>query len=365
MPNFLLAKVGKTWEKVPMQNTLANTQAGRVEVSGLSPKDAFYVKECQKIRPNSEDVEQEFKRFRDYNFSEQKNTRVIHWLRHIRRMLKQPTEQKKSVLEKYFSQNEGKLISVEMECVFDDKDTMPKQKDLGQFLVTMCDDGSIRTESDTEGSAEVKVTISQHNPMRLKKVTDKLSHSGGGINSSCGMHIHLDQRGVSYLTASKRAKRLIKCLPALTKLVAPSRLSNNYCMENAPICGDGTQYRHSSNRYRMINFLPAYEEHKTIEVRLHGGTLDFWKILGWINLCQFLMDCTEIDRIAIENYEKGGTRYMQVSIEDILRIEKMPETLRSYVWKRFRQFHTHPAFVLREKLSEEGKFHLTDGMAIS
>lgn len=237
-------------------------------------------------------------------------------------------------------------------------------------MVTMCDDGSIRTDADSEGTAEVKVTISHNSPMRLKKVTDKLNQSGGGVNASCGMHIHLDQRDVSYLTASKRAKRLIKALPALKLLVAPSRLGNNYCNENQPIRGDDTQYRHSSNRYRMVNFLPAYDEHKTIEVRLHGGTLDFWKILGWVNLCQFISDCTEIDRIALENYRTANRSvpfnpYLQITIENLIRIEKMPESLRSYVWKRFRQFHPAKANELREKLSEEGKFHLTDGMAIS
>ena len=351
-----------------MQSNTISTQGRGVNVSAKILRDKFYLTEMRKRFPDG--VADRFESFRLKTHAEQMRTSTINYLRHLRQTLRTTNEVKKNFKERYFDLMEGKLISIEMECVFDNKDTMPKQKDLGTFMVTMCDDGSIRTDADSEGTAEVKVTISHNSPMRLKKVTDKLNQSGGGVNASCGMHIHLDQRDVSYLTASKRAKRLIKALPALKLLVAPSRLGNNYCNENQPIRGDDTQYRHSSNRYRMVNFLPAYDEHKTIEVRLHGGTLDFWKILGWVNLCQFISDCTEIDRIALENYRTANRSvpfnpYLQITIENLIRIEKMPESLRSYVWKRFRQFHPAKANELREKLSEEGKFHLTDGMAIS
>ena len=348
-----------------MQSNTTSTQAGRVKGSGKAQRELFYF---QKFKENwGEDVANRFLEWRKLSWSEQANKVTRRQFEHIRWGIKNAGRtDAPSFADKFFKNMEGKLISIEMECIFDEKDEMPKARDLGTFMVTMCDDGSIRTNSETNGSAEVKVTISQNSPMRLKKVTDKLLTHGGCVNSSCGMHIHLDQRGVSYLTASKRAKRLIKALPALMKLVAPSRLTNNYCVKNQPIPTHPTQqYRHSTNRYRMINFLPAYDEHKTIEVRLHGGTLDFYKILGWVNLCQFICDCTEIDRIALNNAKEFSLDYLQIDIANLLEMEKLPEALRAYVWKRFRQFHPSEAHNLREKFANLGKFHLTDGMAIS
>jgi hypothetical protein len=111
----------------------------------------------------------------------------------------------------------------------------------------------------------------------------------------------------------------------------------------------------------MINYISAYRKHKTLEVRLHGGTLDFWKVLGWIKLCQFIQNSSEIDSVAKNN----DSRCLFVSIEQLIRMESLPESIRNYVWKRFRQFHMHHAISLRNKLIEENKIHLTDGMAIS
>ena len=111
----------------------------------------------------------------------------------------------------------------------------------------------------------------------------------------------------------------------------------------------------------MINYLSAYRKHKTIEVRLHGGTLDFWKVLGWIKLCQFIQNSSEIDAVA----KKHDGNSLVLGVEDLIRMESLPESIRLYVWRRFRQFHVHHAHSLRTILIVENKIHLTDGMAIS
>jgi hypothetical protein len=267
------------------------------------------------------------------------------------------------VKDKYMKAFSGNLVSVELECVFHKDYSVPTEKDLG-MLTEVVGDGSVRYEDNSgeDGSgAEVKVTMRSENPVRLKGIVDKINAMGGEVNTTCGMHVHLDQRGVSKVTATKRAKRLVKALPALMLLVPQSRLENRFCQKNLPIPKQGT-YRFATDRYMMINYLSAYRKHKTIEVRLHGGTLDFWKVLGWIKLCQFIQNSSEIDILAKNNTK---SYHAQVSIEKLIRMETLPESIRLYVWRRFRQFHAGFANVLRNKLIQENKIHLTDGMAIS
>jgi hypothetical protein len=310
------------------------------------------------------------------------------------RVASRQTAPRPDLEQRFMEANKGELVSVELECVFRDKTDIPRQNTLGKYFVNVDDDGSVhyrerdtdtRDESDEDcddscdiehGSAEVKVTFRHEKPIRLKGVVDKLERANAEINTTCGMHIHLDQRGVSSTMASKRARRLIKSLPALAKIVAPSRLGNHYCQLNEPI-QLGQTYRHSYNRYRAINFTSAYRKHKTLEVRIHGGTLDFWKIIGWVDLCHFITRSSTIDKVAEQNALKirennqrdPESRFeperVQITIEDLIRLEELPSHLRLYVWKRFRQFHQAEANALREKLVSEDKYYLTDGMAIS
>ena len=311
------------------------------------------------------------------------------------RVASRQTAPRPDLEQRFMEANKGELVSVELECVFRDKTDIPRQNTLGKYFVNVDDDGSVhyrerdtdtRDESDEDGgddscdiehgSAEVKVTFRHEKPIRLKGVVDKLGRANAEINTTCGMHIHLDQRGVSSTMASKRARRLIKALPALAKIVAPSRLGNHYCQLNDPI-KLGQTYRHSYNRYRAINFTSAYRKHKTLEVRIHGGTLDFWKIIGWVDLCHFITRSSTIDKVAERNAlkirannqrdpENGfESERVQITIEDLIRLEELPSHLRLYVWKRFRQFHPAEANALREKLVSEDKYSLTDGMAIS
>jgi len=283
-------------------------------------------------------------------------------IRRARSYAKAENNRTEDVKDKYMKAFSGNLVSVELECVFHKDYSVPTEKDLG-LLTEVVGDGSVRYE-DTLGEdgsgAEVKVTMRSENPVRLKSIVDKINAMGGEVNTTCGMHVHLDQRGVSKVTATKRAKRLVKVLPALMLLVPQSRLENRFCQKNLPIPKQGT-YRFSSDRYMMINYLSAYRKHKTIEVRLHGGTLDFWKVLGWIKLCQFIQNSSEVDKIAKEFLSP----YAYFGIEELIRMETLPDSIRLYVWRRFRQFHSGYANAFRNKLVQENKIHLTDGMAVS
>jgi hypothetical protein len=74
--------------------------------------------------------------------------------------------------------------------------------------------------------------------------------------------------------------RLLNSLNILYAMTPPSRRNNRFCARNH---SDMTWNPNTDNRYWAIN--PAsYNRHKTIEVRLHSGTIDARKVNYWIEL---------------------------------------------------------------------------------
>jgi hypothetical protein len=137
-------------------------------------------------------------------------------------------------------------------------------------------DGSI---APTEGNAhEVRVLLVRRElEPRLFRLCKRLDALGLKVNRSCGLHVHLDQRGQTEQQVERRAKVMDAWLCALQELVPASRRENSYCRF-------GTSWK---DRYRAVN-LCAFSAHRTLEVRLHSGTTDYTKILAWVRLLELL-----------------------------------------------------------------------------
>lgn len=134
----------------------------------------------------------------------------------------------------------------------------------------------------------------------VKKVCKALKKIGCKVNKSCGLHVHLDMRNRD---KRKSFKALVEELPELTKMVDKSRLKNTYCQINKTKeldkimeVNSGSMYNPTTDRYeyprvqcesfetnRYLAINPwSLDEHNTIEVRLHEGTIDDKKINSWI-----------------------------------------------------------------------------------
>ena len=109
----------------------------------------------------------------------------------------------------------------------------------------------------------------------VRRACAALASVGAKVNKTCGLHVHLDCRARNPRIAGQR---LVKAMPWLYAIVAPSRRSNQYCarVNRLPARQDG--------RYHAVNVTAAYARHRTIEVRLHHGTVDAGKITAWIKL---------------------------------------------------------------------------------
>jgi hypothetical protein len=151
-------------------------------------------------------------------------------------------------------------------------------------------DGSLRPQ-DAEIGYELAVLLPEQNyKADLKVVLDVLkSIKATATDRRCGFHVHLDMRNRN---KDRVFHNLVSCQKVLFKLVDPARYGNEFCQivnsKKMPINFTGQR----QERYKTIN-AAAYYKYRTLEVRMHEGSVDYDQIVGWIDLL-----------IKIANYRK-------------------------------------------------------------
>lgn len=144
-------------------------------------------------------------------------------------------------------------------------------------------DGSLRPNKELkEYGFELAILLEETSYKKgLKKITNLLREvKAVARDRRCGLHIHLDMR--------RRNKdlvynNLVACQYALLSIVDPSRYNNEFCqiVKNRKIPTKFTGDRHE--RYKTIN-AAAYYKFKTLEVRMHEGSVSFDEITHWIDM---------------------------------------------------------------------------------
>ena len=99
---------------------------------------------------------------------------------------------------------------------------------------------------------------------------------GNIVDRSCGLHLHFKRPDVSFYDPAIR-ERMFKVVSAMQSfifdIVPRSRKRNQYC---GKINSDYDLDSHYS-------WLSLSSRHPTYEVRVHAGTMNPWKVKGWIN----------------------------------------------------------------------------------
>lgn len=202
-----------------------------------------------------------------------------------------------------------RAIGVEIECC------RPEKREVELPLwARESGDGSIRSFPKTV-PVEYKILLKRSElEHRLYKFCNIIADHR--VNTSCGLHIHLDCRGKTEGDVRAIAKRMTAWLIALKEFVPESRRNNN---DYAALSFSET------NRYRAVNFT-AFRKYKTLEIRLHSGTVDYTKIIAWIRLCELLF--------VLNTKPKAGA-------QGIAALSQLPltEYERSYWMKRHQQLN--------------------------
>jgi superfamily II DNA or RNA helicase len=122
------------------------------------------------------------------------------------------------------------------------------------------------------------------------------------VDKRTGTHVHL-----GWEPNLRVLQRLVKIVShhesALYTLVAPSRAGNKYCqpirgqMNKLLALGDldewAAHFEDRETRYLSVNPRNLFGGYGTLEVRLHSGTLEGPKILGWLSLWMRILAAAE------------------------------------------------------------------------
>lgn len=134
---------------------------------------------------------------------------------------------------------------------------------------------------------------------KLRKVVQAIADAGAKVNSSCGLHVHVDANDLTpnqILAVSQRYGIFEK---RFNKIMDPSRANTDWAKKvdkryhTSMITSlnyfknIGDSFKNASgriDRYRKVN-ISSFNRHGTIEFRQHEGTMDPDRILNWVQFC--------------------------------------------------------------------------------
>lgn len=216
--------------------------------------------------------------------------------------------------------NNNIYVGLEIEC-FAKMNRISLQKlffkyDLEDYVV-IGSDGSIEPDgsrdpdsNDYYHSFELRLLIPQQDlNVVLKRFGRIFRMARLKVNDSCGLHVHLDMR---QREETDCFRKLLNFQDALFAIVGKDRWNNSYCRQTGP----------DSRAHHMAINLAAYDEHQTIEVRMHQGCVDTERIEKWVRL--------------LINVIEGKNVPQPRSKKDVLKWKGLSKKLRGYVSRNFK-----------------------------
>lgn len=178
-------------------------------------------------------------------------------------------------------------------------------------------DTSFQSKSDSSldsGGCEFVSPILQGDDgfKELRKMCRTLSSNHASVNGSCGLHIHIDLSDFNETELARLFYFIQRLEPIVRKFVPSGRNRNTYCeytLEKKEFSNnfrDG--YFTGLQRYSAYNFI-SYNCNKTLEIRLHQGTIDYTEIRNWLSL-----------HLAVVDYVKRRQNSNEAEIKKLLPI---------------------------------------------
>jgi len=161
---------------------------------------------------------------------------------------------------------------------------------------------------------EVRVLLEENNFIEpLTKILELLKAKGFTTDNRCGTHVHLDMRNRDVKASYKK---LFLSQTLLRKFLAANRKTNQYCRKN--INSDFDSEAQTGDRYRAIN-AQSYSKFRTLEVRMHQGTLNASSLIPWIKLLLKIVNHKgELSQAGVRTLKQASANY---NIEPELFVE--------------------------------------------
>ncbi len=230
-------------------------------------------------------------------------------------------------------------------------------------FIQVDDDGSI--SPDFGESCEIKTLPASGDTLvkNIKTLSRELKAGDFGVNSSCGLHIHIDCRKIKDkpIKIGQMLQTFMAFEDILYSMLPKSRWGSTYCK---PLFDDydekelkaktiqefckkwyKTDYytdqinnHYADSRYHDINAHSLFYR-GTIEVRMHSGTIDSEKILNWIYVL------LKIKKWSLNNYnEKTIKKAMKMTSNQkklnlFLKTFGFKDDKKEYILARIKKFN--------------------------
>ena len=179
-----------------------------------------------------------------------------------------------------------------------------------------CDCSCHFNDDDSDGGFELvsRILSGTEGLDEIRTVCKLLNRAGDyGVKSDCGLHVHIYAGDMTLKQLKQVVLLWIKHEIQIGHLVDSDRLDNHYCTPlvrylnydcndyDARVLSMVARIKRAStiaelvndisrySRYYSLN-LNAYKQYKTIEFRMHEGTINSNEIVAWITFLQKLVD---------------------------------------------------------------------------
>jgi Putative amidoligase enzyme len=205
-----------------------------------------------------------------------------------------------------FPSSDDRYVGIEMEIISKmDFQVLSEAIALAglENFVNVATDGSINRSTAYPHAHELRILSKEREMPRIIKQVCKILHGKTSVNKSCGLHVHLDMRKRN---PDMAYANLFSSQALLYAMCPKTRLTNNFC-KPANSYYKMTTMGGGDDRYRGIN-PTAFQRHKTIEVRIHSGTVNAFKIINWVKLLVQIADkpTENVDNVSVwKNYKEA------------------------------------------------------------
>jgi hypothetical protein len=202
-------------------------------------------------------------------------------------------------------------------------------------------DGSVTGRNTGQGTGLELVSPilkGEEGLLELEKALNALDGAGAKVNTTCGLHVHVDTAGMNNVQRKNFFNSYVRNQELMDRLVSQSRRNNrNYTMPYSPSQVDvyaecAANGRGGNNRYFTVNTcsLPKYG---TLEFRQHQGTLNGKKVVAWVQMLLAIAKTASVSTLETEGLMTYST------VAEFLDAHNVDSTTKSFLLRREAQLN--------------------------
>ena len=195
-------------------------------------------------------------------------------------------------------------------------------------------DGSVTSRGTGFGSGLELVSPilkGQEGLETLEKALNALDEAGAKVNTTCGLHVHVDTNGMNGTQRKNFFNAYVLNQKLMDRLVSQSRrdnrnytcpFNNNQAEHYADLIESGQT---GNSRYWTVN-VNSFPKYGTLEFRQHQGTLNGKKAVAWVQLL------LAIAKTASQTTEQTTT--VCTTVEQFLDVNNVDATTKAFLLRR-------------------------------